>query len=60
MAGEVLKMLAAVTVPSVSAKLTTEGLIALNSAVEGNQGIDPDEAAEKWINDNGFNQPVKK
>lgn len=45
---------------AVSAKLTTEGLIALNSAVEGNQGIDPDEAAEKWINDNGFNQPVGK
>jgi osmoprotectant transport system substrate-binding protein len=45
---------------AVSAKLTTEGLIALNSAVEGNQGVDPDEAAEKWVNDNGFNQPVKK
>jgi osmoprotectant transport system substrate-binding protein len=45
---------------AVSAKLTTEALIALNSSVEGNQGVDPDEAAEKWVNDNGFNQPVKK
>lgn len=45
---------------AVSAKLTTKALIELNSAVEGNQGVDPDEAAEKWVNDNGFNQPVKK
>jgi osmoprotectant transport system substrate-binding protein len=45
---------------AVSAKLTTEGLIALNTAVEGNQGIDPDEAAEKWIKDNGFDKPVQK
>jgi len=45
---------------AVSAKLTTEGLIALNTAVEGNQGIDPDEAAEKWIKDNGFDKPIQK
>jgi osmoprotectant transport system substrate-binding protein len=45
---------------AVSAKLTTEGLIQLNTAVEGNQGIDPDEAAEKWIKDNGFDKPVQK
>jgi osmoprotectant transport system substrate-binding protein len=45
---------------AVSAKLTTEGLIQLNTAVEGNQGIDPDEAAEKWIKDNGFDKPVVK
>jgi osmoprotectant transport system substrate-binding protein len=45
---------------AVSAKLTTEGLIALNTAVEGNQGIDPDEAAAKWIKDNGFDKPVQK
>ena len=45
---------------AVSAKLTTEALIELNTAVEGNQGIDPDEAAEKWIKDNGFDQPVQK
>src|SRR5690349_8812003 len=45
---------------AVSAKLTTEALIALNTSVEGNQGIDPDEAAEKWIKDNGFDKPVQK
>ncbi|MGW0160036.1 ABC transporter substrate-binding protein [Mycobacterium sp. NPDC003323] len=43
---------------AVSAKLTTDGLIALNSSVEGNQGVDPDEAAQKWIADNGFDQPL--
>jgi osmoprotectant transport system substrate-binding protein len=45
---------------AVSAKLTTEALIALNTSVEGNQGIDPDEAAEKWIRENGFDKPVTK
>ena len=45
---------------AVSAKLTTEALIELNTSVEGNQGIDPDEAAEKWIADNGFNEPIGK
>jgi osmoprotectant transport system substrate-binding protein len=45
---------------AVSAKLTTEALIGLNTSVEGNQGVDPDEAAAKWIKDNGFDQPVQK
>jgi osmoprotectant transport system substrate-binding protein len=45
---------------AVSAKLTTEGLIQLNTAVEGNQGSDPDEAAAKWITDNGFDKPIPK
>jgi len=45
---------------AVSAKLTTDGLIQLNTAVEGNQGVDPDEAARKWIADNGFDKPVQK
>lgn len=45
---------------AVSAKLTTEALIQLNTAVEGNKGIDPDEAAGKWIKDNGFDKPVQK
>lgn len=45
---------------AVSAKLTTEGLIELNGSVEGNQGVDPDEAARKWIQDNGFDQPLQK
>jgi osmoprotectant transport system substrate-binding protein len=45
---------------AVSAKLTTDALIAMNTAVEGNQGVDPDEAAQKWIKDNGFDKPVQK
>ena len=45
---------------AVSAKLTTEALIELNTAMEGNQGVDPDEAAEKWIKDNGFDKPMQK
>jgi osmoprotectant transport system substrate-binding protein len=44
---------------AVSAKLTTEGLIELNTAVSGNQGVDPDEAARKWIQDNGFDHPLQ-
>lgn len=44
---------------AVSAKLTTESLIALNTAVEGNSGVDPDQAAAKWIKDNGFDKPVQ-
>lgn len=43
---------------AVSAKLTTEALTALNTSVEGNRGLDPDEAARKWIADNGFDKPV--
>jgi osmoprotectant transport system substrate-binding protein len=45
---------------AVSAKLTTEGLIQLNADVEGNKGVDPDEAAAKWIKANGFDKPVQK
>jgi osmoprotectant transport system substrate-binding protein len=43
---------------AVSAKLTTEALIQLNTSVEGNSGVDPDEAAGNWIRDNGFDQPL--
>lgn len=43
---------------AVSAKLTTEALIELNTAVEGNAGVDPDEAAAKWVADNGFDKPI--
>jgi osmoprotectant transport system substrate-binding protein len=39
---------------AVSARLTTEALIELNTAVSGNAGVDPDEAARKWLSDNGF------
>ena len=45
---------------AVSAKLTTEALIQLNTDVEGNKGVDPDEAAGKWIKDNGFDKPIQK
>jgi osmoprotectant transport system substrate-binding protein len=44
---------------AVSAKLTTAGLIDLNTAVSGNSGIDPDQAARKWVRDNGFDKPVQ-
>jgi osmoprotectant transport system substrate-binding protein len=43
---------------AVSAKLTTEDLIKLNTAVSGNSGVDPDEAARKWVHDNGFDKPI--
>lgn len=45
---------------AVSAKLTTEGLTRLNASVYGNAGIDPDEAARKWVQENGFDQPMIK
>lgn len=43
---------------AVSAKLTTEALIEMNTETSGNGGIDPDEAAEKWVKDNGFDKAV--
>jgi osmoprotectant transport system substrate-binding protein len=43
---------------AVSAKLTTEALIEMNGATSGNGGIDPDEAARKWVQDNGFDKPM--
>jgi osmoprotectant transport system substrate-binding protein len=44
---------------AVSAKLTTEALIEMNTATSGNSGIDPDEAAREWVRDNGFDKPVQ-
>lgn len=44
---------------AVSAKLTTEALIELNTATSGNTGIDPDEAARDWVQDNGFDKPIQ-
>ncbi len=44
----------------VSAKLTTEDLTDLNASVSGNSGVDPDEAARKWVQDNGFDTPIGK
>ncbi len=43
---------------AVSAKLTTEALIQLNAAVSGNSGVDPDEAARKWLADNQLDKPI--
>jgi osmoprotectant transport system substrate-binding protein len=43
---------------AVSAKLTTEALIEMNTETSGNGGIDPDAAARKWIQGNGFDKPV--
>ena len=45
---------------AVSAKLTTEDLVALNTAVSGNAGVDPDEAARKWLQDHGFDKRMVK
>jgi len=44
---------------AVSAKLTTEGLIELNSAVSGNAGVNADDAARKLVQDNGFDKPIQ-
>ena len=43
---------------AVSAKLTTAGLTELNGSVSGNSGVDPDEAARNWLQDNGFDKPI--
>ena len=43
---------------AVSAKLTTAGLTQLNASVSGNSGMDPDQAARKWVQDNGFDKPM--
>lgn len=45
---------------AVSAKLTTAGIAELNAAVAGNGGVDPDQAARKWVHDNGFDQPIER
>ena len=44
----------------VSAKLTTKALIEMNTAVSGNSGVDADQAARKWVQDNGFDKPVSR
>ena len=45
---------------AVSASLTTQLLTDLNTAVSGNSGVDPDEAARKWVRDSGFDKPIGK
>lgn len=42
------------TLDAVSAKLTTSDLVALNTAVSGNSGVDPEEAARDWLQDKGI------
>ena len=44
---------------AVSAKMTSRGLADLNASVSGNSGIDPDQAAQNWLRDNGFSHPIK-
>jgi osmoprotectant transport system substrate-binding protein len=44
---------------AVSAKLTTEALIEMNTETSGNSGIDADQAAKKWIAANGFDKPLQ-
>lgn len=43
---------------AISAKLTTEGLTELNASVSGNAGVDPDQAARNWVQQNGFDKPI--
>jgi osmoprotectant transport system substrate-binding protein len=43
---------------AVSAKLTSSGVAALNALVAGNSGMDPNQAARKWVRDNKFNRPI--
>ncbi|OBK79308.1 ABC transporter substrate-binding protein [Mycobacterium sp. 1274761.0] len=44
---------------AVSARLTTDDLIELNTATSGNAGVNPDDAARKWVQDNGFDRPLQ-
>ncbi|QFS94160.1 Putative osmoprotectant uptake system substrate-binding protein OsmF precursor [Mycobacterium sp. THAF192] len=44
---------------AVSAELTTEDLIRLNTESSGNSGINPDEAAANWVREHGFDQPLQ-
>jgi osmoprotectant transport system substrate-binding protein len=44
---------------AVSAKLTTDDLIELNTSTSGNAGINPDEAARKWVQEHGFDKPIQ-
>lgn len=43
---------------AVSAKLTTEDLVEMNTAASGNSGIDPEQAARNWLRDNGFDKAI--
>ncbi|MDH6243512.1 ABC transporter substrate-binding protein [Mycobacterium sp. OTB74] len=43
---------------AVNAKLTTAALIDMNIAVSGNGGLDVDQAARKWVQENGFDKAL--
>ena len=43
---------------AISAKLTTAGLIGLNTAVAGSSGVQPSEAATTWLKDNGLDKRI--
>lgn len=45
---------------SVSAKLTTPAVAELNALVAGNSGMDPGQAARKWLRANGFDGPISR
>jgi osmoprotectant transport system substrate-binding protein len=44
---------------AVSAKLTSREMANLNASVTGNGGVDPDQAARKWLHDNNFDHPIE-
>jgi osmoprotectant transport system substrate-binding protein len=43
---------------AVSAKLTSREMANLNASVSGNSGVDPDEAARRWLRANSFDHPI--
>ena len=43
---------------AVSAKLTTDALVKMNTETSGNSGMDPDQAAEQWVKENGFDKAL--
>ena len=43
---------------AVSAKLTSREMANLNASVSGNAGVDPDEAARRWLRANNFDHPI--
>jgi osmoprotectant transport system substrate-binding protein len=43
---------------AVSAKLTSREMANLNASVSGNSGVDPDEAARRWVHANTFDHPI--
>ena len=54
-----VKLMRETVLDAVSAELTTEDLIRLNTEASGNSGINPDEAAANWVREHGFDQPLQ-